>query len=208
MTQNAPIDFYFDFSSSYGYFAAAKLDFVVAPYDRAVIWHPILLGPVMEKTGNRPLANQPIKDEYSEYDWARLARFMDLPWCTSGAMPENFPMSTVRTARAFYAIEESSGQDVAKLFAMTAYTAYFGEGRDINDVSIIADLAGALEGVNADELVQAIETQAIKDRLRSEVDDSVEKGVFGSPFVILDGEKFWGSDRFWMIKRWLKSGGW
>ena len=37
---------------------------------------------------------------------------------------------------------------------------------------------------------------------------AIEAGVFGSPFFIIDGEPFWGADRLWMVKRWLKSGGW
>ena len=204
MSEHKPVDFYFDFSSPYGYFAAARIDHVLAPFDRTSIWHPILLGPALKKTGNRPMAEQPMKDDYGRYDWDRLARFMDLPW----ALPAKFPMSTVKTARAFYAIEENFGdQEVAKKFAITAYKVYFGEGSDINDPGIIAGLARFCE-IDDVALLSAIETPAIKDRLRHEVDLSLEKGVFGSPFVILDGEKFWGSDRFWMIKRWLKSGGW
>ncbi len=200
----SPVDFYFDFSSPYGYFAAEKIDHVIAPFARPVIWHPILLGPALKKTGNRPLSDQPLKDDYGVYDWARLARFMDLPW----SMPQTFPISTVKTARAFYAIDgELGGTVTAKKFAMAAYKAYFGYGRNINDLDVIADLAGQC-GVDTDSLRQAVVSQAIKDRLRREVDLSLEKGVFGSPFVMVDGEKFWGSDRFWMIKRWLKSGGW
>lgn len=203
-TPGTPVDFYFDFSSPYGYFAAEKIEHVIAPFELSVIWHPILLGPAFAKTGNRPLAEQPIKDDYSVHDWARLARFMNLPW----SMPDIFPISTVNTARAFYGIEEElGGHEKAKEFAKVAYKAYFGHGRAINDLDIIADLAKQCD-VDGEHLRQVITTQTIKDRLHHEVEESLNKGVFGSPFVIIDGEKFWGSDRFWMIKRWLKSGGW
>lgn len=197
-----PIDFYFDFSSPYGYFAAARLDDVVAPYDRIVRWHPILLGPVMESTGNRPLSDQGVKGEYSIHDWDRLARFMDLPW----NMPEAFPIATVRAARAFYWIEENQPES-AKRFAMAAYKAYFGNGVMINDAGAVGDIAESV-GVEREGLLAGIETDEIKQKLRDEVDASIERGVFGSPFVIVDGEPFWGADRFWMIKRWLKAGGW
>ncbi|HKA43994.1 MAG TPA: DsbA family protein, partial [Burkholderiales bacterium] len=42
----APIDFYFDFSSPYGYFASNKIDELAAKHGRTVIWRPILLGAV------------------------------------------------------------------------------------------------------------------------------------------------------------------
>ena len=50
-----PIDFYFDFSSPYGYFAAEKIDALGAKYGRAVNWHPILLGAVFKINGQQPL---------------------------------------------------------------------------------------------------------------------------------------------------------
>ena len=40
----APIDFYFDFSSPYGYFAAEKIDALAERFGRTVLWHPFLLG--------------------------------------------------------------------------------------------------------------------------------------------------------------------
>ncbi len=202
MSKSNPIDFYFDFSSPYGYFAAARLDFVVAPFDRDVRWHPILLGPTMEKSGNRPLIEQDMKGEYALHDWERLARFMDLPW----SLPDPFPIATVRTARAFYWIEDTQ-PDAAKSFAMAAYRAYFGDGAAINEAGVVADIAAGV-GLNRQAVLEGIETPEIKQRLRDEVDAAIARGVFGSPYVIVDGEPFWGSDRFWMIKRWLKSGGW
>ena len=39
-----PVDFYFDFSSPYGYFAAAKIDALAAKHGRTTVWRPILLG--------------------------------------------------------------------------------------------------------------------------------------------------------------------
>jgi len=53
-----------------------------------------------------------------------------------------------------------------------------------------------------------VDDPAVKERLKKETSDAIAKGVFGSPFVIVDGEPFWGSDRMWMIKHWLRAGGW
>jgi 2-hydroxychromene-2-carboxylate isomerase len=32
--------------------------------------------------------------------------------------------------------------------------------------------------------------------------------VFGSPYIVVDGEPFWGADRLGQLERWLESGGW
>ncbi len=202
MSSSDPIDFYFDFSSPYGYFAAARIDGVVAPFDRKVDWHPILLGPALKETGSKPMVDSPMKSDYALHDWARLARFMDLPW----AMPDTFPISTVRAARAFYVIDNIDHAQ-AKAFANAIYRTYFGEGRDISETSVVGDIVASI-GADRDHVLTAIETAEVKDRLRAEVDAALKRGVFGSPFVIVDDQPFWGADRFWMIKRWLKSGGW
>ena len=42
MTDSAPpLDFYFDFSSPYGYLMSEKIDAIAARYGRKVRWHPI-----------------------------------------------------------------------------------------------------------------------------------------------------------------------
>ncbi len=40
----APIDFYFDFASPYGYLAAHRIDAIAERHDRNVAWRPHLLG--------------------------------------------------------------------------------------------------------------------------------------------------------------------
>ena len=56
----APIDFYFDFSSPYGYFASAKINALAKRHQRDVIWRPILLGAVFKVTNMAPLTEYPV----------------------------------------------------------------------------------------------------------------------------------------------------
>ena len=44
--------------------------------------------------------------------------------------------------------------------------------------------------------------------VRVEVDAAIARGIFGSPFVVVDGEGFWGADRLWQVEAWLERGGW
>ena len=70
-----PIDFYFDFSSPYGYFASQKIEALAEKHGRTVDWHPMLLGVVFKQTGAAPLTEIPVKGPYSKRDFARSARF-------------------------------------------------------------------------------------------------------------------------------------
>ena len=67
----AAIEFYFDFSSPYGYLGAQRIDAIGAEFGRTVAWRPILLGVIFKATGQSPLVSQPIRGPYSARDMAR-----------------------------------------------------------------------------------------------------------------------------------------
>ena len=197
-----PINFYFDFSSPYGYLMAEKIDALAAQYGHKVKWHPILLGIVFKATGSAPLTLQnPAKASYSLLDFERSARFMGLPY----RHPSKFPLATQIAARTYYWLD---GQDcgLARQFALAAYRALFVEDRDISAPETVFEIASKL-GVHRSTLENALQTPEIKARLKDEVDGAIAAGVFGSPHVIIDGEPFFGADRLPQIEQWLKTGG-
>jgi len=61
----------------------------------------------------------------------------------------------------------------------------------------------AKSGFNADAVRAGISDQATKDRTKAEVDKAIGIGAFGSPYIVIDGEPFWGSDRLEQIDKWL-----
>ncbi len=197
-----PIDFWFDFSSPYGYLMSEKIDALAAQYGRKVRWHPILLGIVFKATGSAPLTLQnPAKAEYSLRDFARSARFMGIPY----RQPDKFPLATQNAARAYYWLH---GQDcaLARQFAHAAFRALFVENRDISAPETVLEIATNL-GVDHAALEAGLQSPEIKARLKEEVDNALKIGVFGSPHVLIDGEAFFGADRLPQIERWLESGG-
>jgi 2-hydroxychromene-2-carboxylate isomerase len=198
---SAPIDFYFDFSSPYGFFMSEKIDALAARFDRQVTWRPFLLGAVYKKLGEQPLPSKPMKGPYSVHDFERSARFLGLD-CR---IPDVFPVSTQHAARAFYWLADSDPA-LAHGFAQAAFRAYFVAGRDISQLDMVLDIAEKL-GVDRDALATALGDDVVKTRLRSECDAAIERGVFGSPYVLVDGEAFWGVDRLPQIERWLAEGG-
>ena len=198
----APIDFYFDFSSPYGFLATQKIEALAEKYGRAVDWHPMLLGVVFKETGAAPLTMVPLKGDYSRRDFERSARFHGI---AGFRMPPRFPIASQAPARiVLWAKTRDPTLAVRVLKAM--YRAYFTEGLDISDPDVAASVA-AREGLDAAEARAAVDDPAMKDALKREVEQAIARGVFGSPFIIVDGEPFWGLDRFDQIERWLATGG-
>lgn len=196
------IDFYFDFSSPYGYFASTRLDALAARHGYTCRWHAMLLSPAFQASGNVRLIDQPIKGAYSRHDWDRVARLEGIPY----RFPEPFPVGTVAAARAFWWLD-AERPALAKPFGHAIFAAYFAEGRNISERTVVAQV-GETVGIDSAELLAAIERPEFKAKLREETDGAIARGVFGAPFVMVDGEPFWGFDRLPMIEEWLRRGGW
>lgn len=197
-----PIDFYFDFSSPYGYVAAHRIEDLAQRHIRAVTWRPILLGPAFKVSGNRPLSAQALKGDYMWHDVPRLCNLYGVPF----VKPDPFPVTTLAPARGFYWLTDQN-PDTAVRYAKAVFQAYYVDGRNIGDASVATAIAGET-GIDPSAFATAIEDQAIKARTRAAVETSIKRGVFGSPFFFVDEEPFWGVDRLPLMDEWLARGGW
>jgi 2-hydroxychromene-2-carboxylate isomerase len=196
------VEFWFDLSSPYAYFAMHAIDGLAARHGRTVLWRPFLLGVAYQVTGMQPLTAQNLRGDYARRDWLRLARLQGVPF----VLPEDFPMRTQAAARMVYAIGAEDPERAAAL-VRALFRAAFGEGAEIGRAEIAADVGTAL-GLDRAELLAVADDPRWKAALRERCDEAVSKGIFGSPFVIVDGEPFWGADRLPMVDLWLTRGGW
>lgn len=199
---SAPIDFYFDFSSPYGYLASTRIDALAAKYGRDVTWRPVLLGAIFKVTGGMPLPMTPLKGGYSMRDFVRSAAFHDIPY----RQPTVFPISTQAPARAYYWLNQQDPAR-AKDLAASLYRAYFVDDINISNPADTVAVA-AKAGLDPAKVETAINDPAIKDKLKTENDQAIAKNVFGSPYIVVDEEAFWGMDRLDQLEKWLLTGGW
>ena len=197
------IDFYFDFISPYGYLGATQIDAIASRHGREVRWRPFLLGvTVMQVMGLKPLMETPLKADYVMLDKQRMASLLGVPLAT----PDMSGASSVAAARAFYwAHDRDPAQAVA--LARRLLQRLWVEARPIAAAEAVAEEAAGL-GIEPAALLVALREPAVKDRLRGEVDACIARGVFGSPFFIVDEQPIWGVDRLWMLEHWLEHGHW
>lgn len=184
------IAFYFDFVSPYSYLAAARIERLAAAHGRRVRWRPVLLTALSQMAGTQLAPFLPLKWRYVQHDLERSARLAGIPY----RLPPGFPQLLLAPGRAMMWLATAHGEDTAAAFARTCLTAYFGDGVDIGDQQVLAGIAGGL-GVERGALLAALEDQAVKAAFKQASVDAVARGVFGVPFMIVDGEPFWGCDR-------------
>jgi len=198
----AILEFYFDFSSPYGYLAAEQIEALAARQGRRVAWRPFLLGAVFKAIGGQPLVEQPMKGDYARRDMARSAREHSLPL----TFPPTFPFPSVAACRAVYWRQDGDPAAAGDL-VLALYRRAFAEGGDIVTAEGVIAVAEGL-GIAQTTLEAALEDKRVKDRTRQEVEAALTRGVFGSPFIFVEDEPFWGADRLPMLERWLERGGW
>jgi len=194
----APIEFWFDFSSGYAYFAAFEIEALAERHGRTVVWRPFTLGAAFKVTGLQGLSRTPLKRDYARHDWQRIARRKGVAF----SLPENHPRTGLPAIRAFYCLERKDAR-AATLLAKRILSSYFVDGLDTDDPKAIAGLAGLL-GIDPDMILAGIADPEVKLIARQQGEQAVARGVFGSPWIFVDGEPFWGNDRLPMVEQWLE----
>src|SRR5262245_26856638 len=192
-----PIEFWFDFASGYAYFAALEIEALAGRHGRTVAWRPFTLGAAFKITGVQGLSRTPLKRDYACLDWQRLARLKGVPF----SPPENHPRTGLPAIRAFYHLERKDADAAA--FAKRTIIGYFQDGLDTDDPKAIAAAAATL-GIDADDILAGIADPEVKNIARQRGEQAIARGVFGSPWIFVDGEPFWGSDRLPMVEQWLE----
>lgn len=198
---NEPIDFYFDFSSPYSYIASEWIDALAARHGRSVRRQAMLLGVTFQAAELKSPVSHPLKREYSLLDFARSARFHGLPY----RMPSNFPIPTQNAARIFWWLAETRGAEAAGEWSRQGLRALFVRDIALNDPAALKALA-AEQGIDPAEAEAVWNDPLWKARLKRANDEAIAAGMFGAPYVVVDGEPFWGNDRREQIERWLASG--
>jgi 2-hydroxychromene-2-carboxylate isomerase len=192
------LDFYFDFASGYSYFAARRIEWLAAANGATVRWHPVLLPALTQVTGVLPSPVVPVKWKYVTRDMQRTAQEEAIPFNPSNA----FPQMLIAPGRAMLWVRANHGEDAAMSFARTCFQAYYADGVDIADKAVLLGIA-ASQGIDGSAFLAGLEEPAIKAQFKQGNEEALALGVFGVPFVLADGEPFWGYDRLPQLERWL-----
>lgn len=184
------LDFWFDFASTYSYPAMMRIGPAAAARAVSVRLRPFLLGPIFKGQGwdTSPFNLYEAKGRYMWRDLERLCANLNLPF----RRPEPFPQNSLFAARlALIGFDEGWGD----AFCRAVFRAEFGEGRRIDEPATLNAILSDLK-VDPDTAFARAQSDANKNRLRSQTEEAQRLAVFGAPtFITPDGELFWGNDR-------------
>lgn len=196
-----PVQFWFDFSSPYSYIANEWIDELCAKHGRRVTRNAILLGATFQAAELKSPVSYPLKREYSLRDFARSARAESLKF----VMPAHFPLGTQNAARVFWWLNDTVSEKAAADWTRQVFHAVFTRNLVISDGLVLRQLCTD-SGLDADAAEAVWQDPRWKARLKAECDSAIAIGMFGAPWIVIDGEPFWGNDRKTQIERWLAEG--
>ncbi len=185
-----PIQFWFDFASTYSYVAAMRIEEAAARAGAPLEWRPFLLGPIFtEQLGikDSPFNVFPARGRYMWRDLERLCGKYGLAW----KRPSAFPRNGILAARLGCL---AAGEPWLPDFVRGVFRASFAEDRDIAEAGVIGGILAAL-GQDAPALLARASSPAAKDLLRARTAEASRLGVFGAPDFVVAGELFFGQDR-------------
>jgi 2-hydroxychromene-2-carboxylate isomerase len=85
-------------------------------------------------------------------------------------------------------------------FALATFDAYWGDDQDISKDDVLTAICGKA-GVDPGEFFAAINDQENKDRLRTNTQELIDRGGFGSPTMFVGGDDmYFGNDRIPLLR--------
>lgn len=158
---------------------------------------------VVKVMGMKPLLETPLKGPYIARDANRYARRHNI----SLGRHIEAPMADPRpSGKAFSWIRDKYPERSGE-FAQRVFAAYWLQGKDISTAEAIDRILGEMD-FGQPAVLAGIRSDEAANLLRANVDSSLARGVFGSPFFIVGDEPFFGVEKMELLEEWLASGGW
>lgn len=203
------ITFYVDIISPFGYLAywLTRNSVVFTKSDIQMTYIPVLLGGVMQATGNTPPINIKNKDSWIGKERERWAKTLKIP--VMDALPKPFPQSTVQTQRTLCYIEETQPGKLPEAID-ALYKAFWVDGKTpIAKPDVITEALTPVfgkEGVQ--EIMKGSTGDVAKAKLKDNTDKAIKNGAFGLPWFVATNEKgategFWGVDHIGQLMEFL-----
>ncbi len=190
------LHFYFDYVSNNAYLAWSQLDRLCKEFDIEVEPHPVLFAGLLNAHGNVGPAEIPAKRSWMLKNILRKCASLDVPMSPPIHHPFN-PLMALR-ASCIDVEREARWRVIAGFF-----DAVWLHGEHVSEPDVVASIARDA-GIDEHRVMEWVRSPEAAQALRSQTDQAVQKGVFGIPSMLIEGELFFGYDDFPFLEQFLK----
>ncbi|WP_440912087.1 2-hydroxychromene-2-carboxylate isomerase [Candidatus Pelagibacter sp.] len=180
------IDFYFDVISPYTYLAHQK---IIKKYKDKNInfnYKPILLGGLHKLAEIIPPAFNKLKMKNMKRDCELVANKDDIEFKWN----DQFPINSINIMRGYLLVDDQ----MKEIFINKFFDAYWKYNINLNIRENFNEVLNNLK-IDPDEYFNGIQSEKIKDELKTKTSEAFDEEVFGAPTFIVNNKLFWGQDR-------------
>jgi 2-hydroxychromene-2-carboxylate isomerase len=200
---SARVEFFYDLSSPWTYLAFTNLWPMLERTGEQSVLRPILVGGVFNAVNQSVYAARELTDNRKlKHGWKVL-----LDWAALAGVEMNFPSKwhpakSVNAMRFACTLEEN--QDALRRFSKAAFESYFGAQENLDDADVLASVADSI-GLDGAALKVAAQSEDVKARLRTNTEEVISRGGYGSPSIFVDGtDMYFGNDQLPLVEAALK----
>lgn len=190
--------YYLDFISPYAYLGWPQARALAGRCGVELRPVPVLFAAMLDAHGHKGPAEIEPKRLYTFKHVTRLAHDLGVPLRPPPAHPFN-PLLALRVA----SLPRLSADERLRVID-ALYELVWARGVGVTDPAAVARELEAV-GLPGAAMVAEASTPAVKDRVRSQTEDALARGVFGVPTFEVErtGELFWGQDSIPHVERHL-----
>jgi 2-hydroxychromene-2-carboxylate isomerase len=199
---------FYTLSSPWSYLGGPQLQDIVRRHRVRLVLKPFDFQEVVPKTGGVPIRTRP--QNRRDYHRTELARWRDYLGLPLNLEPRHYPMVNPapdwnKHAGWMVIAAQQGGVDAFPL-SHALQRALWAEERDISDPEVRRRVADE-NGYDGEALLAAEPSGPVQAEYRANGDEAERFGVFGSPTIVIDGQLFWGQDRYGFVDRALAQRG-
>ncbi len=198
----AKVEFFYDYSSPWTYLAFTRIDGICQKYGADLEWRPILVGGIFNSVNPSVYEFRekgvPAKQKYMAKDMQDWVRYYGL---TIKNPPTVFPVNSIKALRGATVALEHPGKFLP--YSYRVFETYWGEDKDISQDEVLRAIVEEV-GLDPQEYFEKIAQQEYKDRIRTNTDEVMERGGYGTPTMFVNGSMFFGNDRLVLVEEELK----
>ena len=189
------VEFYFDLGSPYSYLAYYRLLQMAEQQEIQIVYKPILLGGVFKATGNRSPIEIPVKGVYSILDMQRWAEYYQIPM----QMNPHFPMNTLTLMRILTGVQLLHLEKFEQVLKLL-FDGMFGTPQNLNEPTVLAEVLKP-SGFSVEDIMSIVQSDVVKQKLITETEQAIQRGLFGAPTFFVGDEMYWGQDRLHFVEQ-------
>jgi len=193
---------YYSLSSPWAYLGGPKLQDIVRRHKVKLVLKPFDFQEIVPRTGGIPLRTRPEpRRTYHALELDRWRKYLGMPL---NLEPRHYPKDGKpagwnKPPGWMVIAAQQRGLD-AMLLSHALLRALWAEERNTADPKVRVQVADE-NGFPGGELLAAETSEAVQKLYEKYSEEAEALGVFGAPTCVLNGERFWGQDRFDFLDR-------